>query len=138
MDSLHYNATPDPQEFSGSNAAVGGTLEDIGNAVPLRYQFDRVAVEIENTHASVALTGFALLGQAHPDGAFQTLLSAEAWRSPNALLLYISGDGYADALTAGQKALAMLDVTGLYSIKFQAKTGSSGSASVLGAATRTG
>lgn len=138
MDSLHYNATPDPQEFSRSNSDVGGTLEDVGEEILLRYQFDRVAAEIENTHASVALTDFALKGKAHPDGAFQTLLSAEAWRSPNALLLYISGDGYADALTAGQKALAMLDVTGLYSIKFQAKTGSSGTVSVLGVATRTG
>ena len=111
------------------NPAIGTSLEDVGAAIWLKGNFSRLNFELENTHVSVALTDFSLMGIAHLDGTYVNILTGAQWAAAvGSTLLFKSAD--INTLAAASKATLMVDVSGWYKIKFQAKTGTSGSATI--------
>ena len=128
-DSIQF----DPNNFSKTNPAIGGTFEEVLELL-LVHRYSHVSFELENTHASVDLTDFQLLGKVNVDATYQVLITGAGWGSLSKLLEWAVGSF--NTLAFGAKAMALLNVTGLYAIKFEAKTGSSGSATIRGTQTR--
>jgi len=120
-----------PHKFALSNAAVGATLEDIENPRVIDGRYNKVCFELENTHATVALTDFSLMVRAHEDGTFVNLITGAGWQAAvGAILLFKTAN--IDTLAATAKATLLVNVAGWQAIKFQAKTGTSGSVTVRG------
>jgi hypothetical protein len=132
LDTHHHIPTP----FERDSAAIETDFIDLGDPVLLRHNFTHVGFEVENTDEAVDLTDFQLLAQLAVGGDWHPLITGAGWGSLGALLLYITGRP--DTLAATLKSAGMLDVTGLYAIKFQAKTSTLGSAYVRGMCTRNG
>jgi len=129
-NNISYSTNP----YGGSNAAIGTDFEDVGNPIPLKYRFTHFGFELENTHTSVSLADFQLLGQIHEDADYQVFITGTGWDNLSNILK--ARVGALNTLAATLKGVALLDVTGFWSIKFQAKTGSSGSATIRGTCTR--
>lgn len=111
------------------NLSIGATLEDVGEEIWLNGNSSRLNFELENTHATVALSDFSLMGKAHADGTYVNIITGAGWAAAvGSTLLFKSAD--INTLAATAKATLMVDVSGWYKIKFQAKTGTSGSATI--------
>lgn len=115
---------------------LGATLTDIGDAIEYLFQGERkipklVAFEIANT--GTAFNAFALLGKVHPDGVYKTLLSGTDWDSAAGILKKVVGSpkNLANAATA----IAVVDIEGLYAIKFQSSISGGTLAKQTGTAT---
>lgn len=130
MDGIHF----DPTKWTRAEDTVETGFIDVGAEVLLRHNFSHVGFEVENTHGSVNLTDFQVLAKVHVDSDYHVLVTGAGWQNLGAILKWAVST--INTLAFGAKAAALIDVTGLYAIKFQAKTGSSGSVSILGVSTR--
>ena len=90
----------------GSNSVI---LE-----VPVE-DIDQLGVEV--TPGAQAFDAFIFAGRMSPDGVYQTIRSA-TWATPSGLVLASSGDLAAQAVNT--PGFAVLDVRGLYSVRFSA------------------
>jgi len=79
---------------------------------------DQLGVEV--TPATNAFDAFIFEGRMSPNGVYQTIRSA-TWATPSGLLLASSGD--IAALAAASPGFIVLDVRGLYSVRFSASAG---------------
>lgn len=113
---------------SSSSAAITSSFTDLGSEIVLRNNRRSIGINLYNSHASVALTDFQILGKVHPDGAFVVLVTGATWGTVAGIVKHFTGA--LNTLAATSNALAYLDLPPLYSIKFQAKTGTTGAATV--------
>ena len=121
------------ENISLSNAAVGATYEDVGDPVLLYGEFDQATVQVANTGATNALTGFKVLARAHAAGAWDEWVGESVWGTPAEPLLHTSAN--MAALAAGASAIAFINLAGVHSIKFQAKSTNT-SMTIIGKAVR--
>jgi len=123
-----------PTQNIDKSGAIADALTDIG-ALPevnLGGGYKRLSFEVENSHASVAFDDFELLGKTHASGAWISLITGAAWGTIAGRLLDFTGAHNTLAATASAEAL--IDISGLVKIKFQASTGTAGTAQVYGTA----
>lgn len=102
------------------------TLADIAEIEVSRRE--NIGIEIAVTLA--ALTGFAILGRFHRDGAYQVLYNAALdFTSPGGLLIDASGDLTTQAVGSGW---FVMSCDGLESIKLQAASGTTSNVATFG------
>lgn len=121
--------SPEVQFFSETNADVdNGALEDVTSEIVVSGK-GRVAFQVKNTTAAVALQDFALLGKFSPGADWVSLITGTAWTAVIAgLLPYVSTD--LNTLAGEGTGFARLELGPIYSIKFQARAASGAGNSV--------
>jgi len=115
---MAYSLYQNQGEVVLTNAAVGTSLADIvdsdSNAEVIVSGFDRLSISVENT--GQALTNFQMHGKATSASTFAVMIGVSqttTWKN---------GTG---TLASGSTTTELIDVAGLYSVKFRAIVGSS-------------
>ena len=117
----------EPGRIIADNVAV--TVLAASNTTILELSVDDIdQLGVEVTPATQAFDAFLFQGRMSPEGAYQTIKSA-TWATPGGLLLATSGD--IAALAAGTPGFVVLDVRGLYSVRFQASKAVADSAATI-------
>jgi hypothetical protein len=117
----------EPGRVIADNADV--TVLAASNTVLLEVpveDIDQLGVEL--TSVTQAFDAFIFEGRMSPNGTYQTIKST-GWGTPAGLLLASSGD--LAALAAGTRGFAVLDVRGLYSVRFQGSKAVADSAATI-------
>jgi hypothetical protein len=117
----------EPGRVIAENVSVTVTLT--GNTVLLEVpveDIDQLGVELSSV--TQAFDAFIFEGRMSPNGAYQTIKST-GWGTPGGLLLATSGD--LAALAAAASGFAVLDMRGLYSVRFQGSKAVADSAATI-------
>ena len=102
------------------------TSLDLVATIPVQ---DRETLGLDIAVTTAALDQFAILGQFHPGGTFQTLFSTSAdFTSPTGLLVGASGDLTAQAVGSG---FFIMDCDGLSAVQIKAASGTTTSGVAL-------
>lgn len=113
---------------TGAADAAEIILEPIYSAVPRPPStqlggLTKLVFEVAVASGGEALSDFAVLGKAHQNGGWHSLLAA--WPGEGELpMVVINQVGAVKTVAAGARALLYMDLGPLYAIKFQAKTAS--------------
>ncbi len=126
---MPISAVTQPKPFTRTLA--GFTTEaDVGTEIPLGDAYKFMAITVENSGAN-ALTAFLLQVKSSPtDAAYTTLLATTGWDT--AAVRLIDKTGTLKTLAGGATGLALINVSGLYSVKFRASAGTATTLTVTG------
>lgn len=115
-----------------ANTTVGATFEDIGSDpdVDLGGEYNILSLRIANIAAVNAITDFQLLVKTHKNADWQVILTGTDWETANAFLLHFVEAPH--TLATETAAYVMLHISGLHKVKFQAKSASGTSLTILG------
>lgn len=140
---------PDPTrlpavQVNKANTSVGTSFEDIGEAggttlnetpeINLGGDYGKLAIQLKNEHATNALADFQMLSKAHPNSAWHVSITGVEWATIAGILLDFNGA--LNTLAATLTATALIDVSGLHQVKFQADAVTAGSVTIRGLATQ--
>ena len=121
------------KEFDQMELAISSA--EIGESDPFELQgsFSRLYIAVTNVGAD-ALTTMVIEAQAHPDGAWFTLVSAAELHAGTASGQLILAIGDLSVLAAAATASVSIDVRGLYAIRLKATTAGFALLDILGTA----
>jgi len=119
--------------FSKVDATLVETsLTDIDASPEIRLDSGSHNVTFSVVNTGQILTDFALLAKPHADGAYVSVITGTDWVTTDAnSSAKVWHDGALNTLASGATAGASVNVGAAYSIKFQAKVGSSTTSIVI-------
>lgn len=126
-----YATSAEGLQFSLSNAAVGSTVETIGDDEGIVIgpgQSAFVTAYITNTGA--ALTDFVLQFLAHPGATWDNILSGADWATATSLLV-LAASGL-NTLASGSADTIQLHIRSAHAFRFRASCGTSTAATIKG------
>lgn len=121
--------------FEQTDIVVGTTLGDSDDhccEIPVTSWPCGVAIEVENTHASVPLTDLGIQARSHASGAWTTLLNGTDWADSSIATLRWCSDSACNTLAAAGKVQIWLDVPAPCDLRVTATASSAGEIAVRG------
>jgi hypothetical protein len=124
---MAQTSSKEPGRIFAENVGVTVLAASTGTILEVEVSdIDQLGVELASV--TQAFDAFVFQGRMSPNGAYQTIKSS-GWNTAGGLLLATSGD--VAALAAGASGFVVLDVRGLYSVRFQASKAVADSAATI-------